>query len=245
MNQRPLALTHQGHRIEYTLAHRSRVTRRVHLELDEAGGLRVVKPRRMSRRAVQRLLQEHSGWVARFVRKAQEQRRDVPDKAYSDGETVLFLGQPLLLCRADPGPGRPRVQRANGQLMMALGDGSVEQARRWLRDWYRKQAAVDFAARLEAHCARAPWTKGRLPPLRLRRMRRTWGSCSPHGVITLNPHLLKAPPDCVDYVVAHELCHLQEHNHGAGFYRLLEILDPRWHERRAKLRANAHIYLNE
>lgn len=242
---RPLAVNHQGHRIEYTLAHRPRVTRRVHLELDDAGALRVVKPRRMSRHAVHNLLQKNSGWVSRFVHQARNQLKDVPPRAYSDGEEILFLGQPLVLRRVNAVPGRRPVRWVNDELVMERGDGSLEQARRWLRDWYRRRAVVDFSARLAALSAQAAWTEGRPPPLRLRRMRRTWGSCSPGGVVTLNTHLVKAPPACIDYVVAHELCHLREQNHGAGFYQLLQQLDPHWRERRAKLRAKAHLYLHE
>lgn len=50
------------------------------------------------------------------------------------------------------------------------------------------------------------------PPLRVLTMQTQWGSCSPNGRITLNPHLVKAP-QCIDYVILHELCHIAEHNH--------------------------------
>ena len=71
-----------------------------------------------------------------------------------------------------------------------------------------------------------------------------WGSCSSKGVITFNLHLVKAPPECIDYVVAHEVCHLREHNHGKAFYALQEKLYPRWREAKARLKAEGHIYLH-
>jgi predicted metal-dependent hydrolase len=60
------------------------------------------------------------------------------------------------------------------------------------------------------------------PPLRLQPMKRQRGSCSPAGRLTPNPHLVKAPRACIDYVIVHELCHLREQNHGPAFHRLLD-----------------------
>ena len=67
-----------------------------------------------------------------------------------------------------------------------------------------------------------------LPPVRIQVMTVQWGSCSPAGRITLNPHLVKAPRECIDYVLLHELCHLQHHNHSPNFYKALDRHMPRW-----------------
>jgi predicted metal-dependent hydrolase len=56
--------------------------------------------------------------------------------------------------------------------------------------------------------------------------------------------LMKAPPQCIDYVIAHEICHLKEHNHGKGFYSLQDQLYPDWREAKAHLRDKGHIYLH-
>jgi predicted metal-dependent hydrolase len=74
-------------------------------------------------------------------------------------------------------------------------------------------------------------------------MKRSWGTCSVSGLITLNPLLIKAPPQYVDYVIAHEMCHLLEHNHGPRFYRLLEKLIPNWEILRSALNERSHNYL--
>jgi predicted metal-dependent hydrolase len=83
-----------------------------------------------------------------------------------------------------------------------------------------------------------------VPPMRLQAMKIQWGSCSPAGQLTLNPHLVKAPRECIDYVLLHELCHLKEHNHGQKFYRLLERHLPQWHVKKARLDALADFILN-
>ena len=79
--------------------------------------------------------------------------------------------------------------------------------------------------------------------LQVRRMRRTWGNCSSRGLIKLNVHLVKAPLQLIDSVIAHELCHLQEMHHGRAFYALLEGLNPDWRSHRTRLRTQGARYL--
>lgn len=74
-----------------------------------------------------------------------------------------------------------------------------------------------------------------LPPTRLQFMTVQWGNCSPSGRITLNPLLVKAPRECIDYVLLHELCHLLHHNHGPKFYRTLDRHMPNWRAVKEKL----------
>lgn len=113
-----------------------------------------------------------------------------------------------------------------------------------LRDWYREHATAYFQKRLAALQQNIAWL-GSIPPFRLQVMQKQWGSCSPAGVLLLNPHLIKAPARCVDYVLLHEICHLREHNHGKAFYALLESLLPDWQCVKDKLDNMAEVLLNE
>lgn len=72
-----------------------------------------------------------------------------------------------------------------------------------------------------------------------------WGSCSPNGRITLNPHLVKTPRECIDYVILHELCHIAEHNHSERFYRLLKQVMPHWEKVKACLDGMAALVLSD
>lgn len=65
------------------------------------------------------------------------------------------------------------------------------------------------------------------------------------GIILLNPHLVKAPRVCIDYLVCHELCHLQEHNHSPRFYDLLGQVMPGWEPVKTRLDGMAELLLNE
>ena len=61
------------------------------------------------------------------------------------------------------------------------------------------------------------------------------------GRLTLNPHLVKAPRDCIDYVILHELCHVAEHNHSERFYRLMGQVMPNWVKVKVRLDGMANV----
>ena len=75
-------------------------------------------------------------------------------------------------------------------------------------------------------------------------MKVQWGSCSPAGRLTLNPHLVKASRQCIDYVLLHELCHLKEHNHSARFYDTIQRHLPQWRRIKEQLDGLSEVILS-
>ncbi len=72
--------------------------------------------------------------------------------------------------------------------------------------------------------------------IRIAGQRTLWGSCSPRGTLSFNWRLVLAPPDVLDYVVVHELCHLRVRNHSRQFWALVEQHRPGWRQQRNWLR---------
>jgi len=211
------------------------------MELDKNGGLVVVAPRSWSKAKINTVLTQNLPSVERFLTRARKLQRQ--PLLYTSGELHLFLGEryPLVI---NPDSGRKTSVAFDGTELQVNG-GQPDRERVWLalQNWYRAQALEVFSARLGVIAGRADWVGDREIPLKFRRMKRTWGNCSNKGVIKLNTHLIKAPLPVLDAVIAHELCHLEEMNHGKAFYALLERLNPNWREDRARLRAEGNIYL--
>ena len=227
--------------LEYTITNRPRVTKRLHMEIDEQGGLVVVAPRHWSKAHISATLTQNISRVERFlIRARQRQRQPV---LYTNGELHFYLGEryPLLV---NPASGlKTSVVFGENELRVISRQCDPESIRLALQGWYLKQARKVFSARMQTVAARADWLDDRPIPLKLRRMKRTWGNCSSSGVIKLNTHLIKAPLPVLDSVIAHELCHLKEMNHGKKFYALLARLNPSWKQDRARLRSEGNLYL--
>lgn len=117
---------------------------------------------------------------------------------------------------------------------------SSAQLHRVVSRWYHHRAPTVFGHRLQV-IRRHPRIAALGDPgaLKVRRMRRRWGSCFIDGRINLNTELLGEPIPLIDYVIIHELCHLREHNHSPRFYRLMDEVLPDWRQRRHQLHRSA------
>ena len=227
--------------LEYTLSHRAQVTKRQHMELDEHGGLVVVAPGHWSKRHIKATLVQNTSKVQRFIANAKQQH--LAPLRYTQGEPHLYMGEryPLLFKNLDTG--RRRIELMNDVIVIHTDESEYERVQALLQNWYQQQALATFGGRLQQIAAQTSFASDRDIPLKLRRMKRTWGNCSSKGVIKLNTHLIKAPLPVIDSVIAHELCHLKEMNHGKAFYHLLESLNPNWRQDRTRLRAEGFTYL--
>ena len=227
--------------LEYTITSRPRVTRRLHMEIDEHGGLVVVAPRHWSKAHISSTLTQNISRVERFLIRARQRQRQ--PLLYTSGELHLYHGEryPLVI---NAGPGlKSSVVFSGHEIRVNTRQHDPVSARNALEAWYLKQARKVFGERLQFVSGRADWARDRSIPLKLRKMKRTWGNCSSAGVIKLNTHLIKAPLSVLDSVIAHELCHLKEMNHGKAFYALLEQLNPNWRQERVQLRSEGNRYL--
>lgn len=173
-------------------------------------------------------------WIYEQLRTFRAQLEHVKPREYVSGESHYYLGrQYLLKVVVDPSPVQG-VKFYRGKIEVSVRERNAERIKSLLEGWYKEKAKEVFKARLDAIMTQAIWLEQK-PELRFLTMQTQWGSCSPNGRITLNPLLVKAPRECIDYVILHELCHIAEHNHSERFYRLLSQVMPKWEKTKAKL----------
>jgi predicted metal-dependent hydrolase len=201
---------------------RSDRARRVRVTVDAVRGVEVVLPRRAPARAADEAVQELGPWIQRRLAELEAARSVVAAR----GDTVPYLGTTLRLV---PQPGRTRAHRRGDELLVPTGDEQGPALERW----FRRAARGEIAPRLDRACEQAGLSYTRLT---IRAQRTRWASCSRSGAMSFNWRLLLAPPEVLDYVVWHEVCHLEVLDHSPRFWALLARWCPDYRERAAWLR---------
>ncbi|MBF0590349.1 MAG: M48 family metallopeptidase [Magnetococcales bacterium] len=232
-------------RIEFQLSRSlPRRGKKVSIHVHPDGAVQVEAPEETSDREVREAVRKRARWILRQCSVAEHQREHVTPRRYVSGESHFYLGRRhLLKVRVDPDI-EAGVKMVHGRLEISCQSENPGVVKDLLKIWYRQRSKEQVQRRLDAYADRLPWLDGP-PPWKLVRMEKQWGSCSPKGRISISPHLIKAPRECVDYVVLHELCHLKEHNHSERFYRLLDRLMPDWKLVKEKLDGMAELLLND
>lgn len=218
--------------LQYELIHSRRKTLGITVYPDKRVVVRA--PLRASQSEIEDVLRKKAGWIAKKQQMFDDYAPPAPPAEYANGEMHLFLGRPYpLLVREDRKQG---VSLENGRFQLRVRDAADgERKRKLMIEWYRGRAREIFAARLDVCHPRAARHGIPYPPMKIRMMKKRWGSCSSKGSILLNLRLVQTPKTCIDYVIFHELAHLKVHYHNKEFYALLDRMLPDWRDRREKL----------
>jgi predicted metal-dependent hydrolase len=197
------------------------------------GTLGLVAPRNAGESDIAVKVNKRLRWIVRQRRAFVEMNRNRMPLRYESGATHRYLGRQY---RLKVRPAEPTgVRLVGGYFHIASRTGRAAEVEALLNAWLREKAVEQFSVRL------AKWTgwcrerKLPEPRVRLLRMPKRWGSSHRDGRIYLNPELVKAPSICIDYVIAHEVCHLKHPQHDRAFFNLLDQVLPNWRTIKARL----------
>ena len=196
----------------------------------EQGQAVIRAPERLSQVAIAQFIEDKKSWIARTVAQQKTQLKDV--YRIKDGATLPVLGEELTISlatknnRTGRAVQRPSIVRRDGTLRIQIPslDAAVQPQRqinrlfmRWIKAVaaeYMTPATTALAAKLELG--------GALRDVRYRKTRSKWGHCTSAGSIQYNPLIALAPLSVIDYLIAHEVCHLRHRNHSKRFWALLD-----------------------
>jgi predicted metal-dependent hydrolase len=230
-----------AYRVFFVPAKRQRIAIHVHPD----GTVQVDAPAQTSLYEIKQAVGRRAHWLNGQIERVKKQNTHVLPREYVSGESHLYLGRRYLLkVRRNSRDTTPGVKLRGGQLQVTCFDTDPDKVKALLWQWYRSHATDLFERRLGNLCPTLRWVEQK-PTWKLLKMKQQWGSCSPEGILSLNPHLIKAPTDCIDYVLLHELCHLKHHNHDTVFYQLLQNHMPNWEAVKRRLDGMAAMLLNE
>lgn len=193
------------------------------LEVTPAATLIVRAPLRASTPYIEEMIREKSVWI---LQKMEEiKRRPVPQAhEFREGELFLFLGREYPLHIIDDE--KAAIERSD---KLNVSRTLLPDIRDRLKHWYREEARKEIKAR----CMWFSLKTGHVPSaIRITDARQCWGSCTHRGGINFSWRLIQAPLEIVDYVIVHELVHINQPDHSKKFWDNVRKLMPDYEQRR-------------
>jgi predicted metal-dependent hydrolase len=196
------------------------------------GRVRVAAPSRLDDDQVRLAVIQRLPWIKR----QREQLRAAPRQSEREmltGESHYVWGIRRRL-KVVERPGRAHIEPDGQRLVLYVPAGTPTNERRECLDrWYREQIRHQLPALITKWEQRLDVS---VPKWTIRRMKTKWGSCNRESRhLWFNVELAKKHPDCLEYIVVHEMTHYFERNHGERFTKLMDSHLPDWRSRRDQL----------
>lgn len=207
-----------GRQISYNLLRSKRRT--LGIEVDAKGQVIVTAPDYIPLNKIEEVLLKRQNWIIEKVAEKSNNLQIQPKRQYVSGESIYLFGKQYYL----------KIELSNDyyvekdlhRITFYMKDYS--EAEKQVTSWLHKQLSSVVKAKSE-ECLRIFTSKFAIPIIpvfKIRKMDKRWGSCTEGGVIHLNPMLVAASVECIEYVIYHELAHLLHSNHSESFYKVLK-----------------------
>jgi len=203
------------------------------------GKVTVSAPLSMSDEAIERFVRTKVNWIKRQVGKFDSQPRH-SKREYVSGETLYVWGKQYYL-QINHGKRNSLVLLGDKAIFTVRKESTIAQREKFIREWYRKQLKEEITLFLPK------WEKItglKCNSWQIKYMTTRWGSCKPKAKkILFNLQLAKKTPECLEYIILHELTHILEKYHNDRFISFMDKYMPMWREIKTTLNSQTLDYM--
>jgi len=226
-----------GTRIDYSI---QRTSRRKTIAITVSPNMSVIvaAPKGTRRTLVAKKVHQKADWIVRQQERLRRNGRQ-STKTFVSGESFRYLGRQyqLKILRQSTAPSIPHAAMFRGRFVVPVArrwgaERRREAVRAALAAWYRQHADVQIRSSVARF---SPCLGVAAAGVEVREMKTRWGSSGTNGRLRFNWRIVMAPKRLLEYVVAHELCHIRYHDHSREFWRLLSRVMPDYEQRRQEL----------
>jgi len=203
------------------------------------GKVTVSAPLSMNDKAIERFLRTKIAWIKRQVSKFDTQPRQ-SEREHISGETLFVWGKQYYM-QIEYGTRNSLLLSGNKAILTARKKSTSKQRENFIKEWYRKQLKGEIIRLLPK------WEKItglKCNSWQTKYMTTRWGTCNPKTKkIWLNLQLAKKTPECIEYIILHELIHLREKHHNERFVSFMDRYMPMWREVKVTLNGQILDYM--
>lgn len=217
--------------IEYSLKKSERKTTSIYIERD--GSVSVLAPAPFEHDKIEQIIEKKRSWIYRNLAEWEDLNRTRVHREYVNGESFLYLGRHYRLQLVVSKDQEAPLVFLHNQFW--LRRDAVEQAPEHFKQFYKIKLNKKLKERLKIYQPKM----GVVPiDVKVMELQNRWGSCTAKGVINFHWKCAMLPTSVLDYVVVHELAHIENPSHNAAFWRAVEKVMPSCEEQKGWLKLN-------
>lgn len=223
--------TYGNYSYEYFLIRQSRKT--ISLTVQPSFKIILKCPISYKDEKIQKFLKNKWHWLEKQIKYFKKYQKNILTKEYISGESFLYLGRQYKLAVEKSEEDKVKLKYGRLLLSTTRNINNKKHNKKILQSWYSERIVKIFKD--EYKKVLKDFNYDFEPRLITREMSKRWGSFLSNKKIILNPKLIQASKECIDYVITHELCHMKHKNHNAKFYKALKNKISNWEEVKEKL----------
>lgn len=229
--------------IEFEIVRRKRKT--ISIKIEENGHVIVSAPLRINKEYILKVVQSKADWIIKNQDEIEKRGSKKVIRELTEGSTVMYLGEeyPLQLIFNESKKNITVERELVEKQRFIINTNSMDfkKIRVALEKWYREETLDIVTKRIDYY---ADNFKDKVTNIRVKEQKRRWASCTGKNAILFNWRISMARADVIDYIVVHEMCHMDHRNHSKYFWNRVEEIMPNYKEKHEWLKINGmNLYL--
>lgn len=228
-----LKVKHKNQEIEFSVTRRKRKT--ICIKVNEGGEVIVSAPLRISKEYILLVVSNRVQWIVEKQKEIRLRSLSKINREFVEGSTLAYLGKEYPISIVFEENRKKIIVEFNDKFEIYTNTMDDEQLRMALEKWYRSETLKIVTKRINYYSSHF---KDKVTDIKVKEQKRRWASCTGKNAILFNWRISMARADVIDYVVVHEMCHMDHRNHSKYFWNRVAEIMPQYKEKHEWLKVN-------
>ena len=229
-----ITFIHKDREISFNIIYRKRKT--MSLEIKPDGAINVLAPNGVDKNFIIDRVKDKADWIVKKLYELEVKNDKKIIRGYENGDIFLYLGKEYKLqVIIDKNLIRPKVNLENEKLVVRINVDNKEYIQQSLKRWYADETLDIVKKRIDYY---KKYFKDSVTSIKIKDQKTRWASCTYKNEILFNLRCSMAPMEIIDYIVVHEMCHMEHRNHSKDFYNAVGQVIPDYKHRIQWLKDN-------
>ena len=225
---------HKNREIKFNIIYRKRKT--MSLEIKKDGIINAIAPNALDKTFIVDKVKNKSDWIIKKLDEIEVLNNNRYIRSYESGDIFLYLGNEYILeVLVDKTTIGTSVSLENNKLIVRSNSNTKDVIQRALKNWYTDETLGITKERINYYKL---FFEDTVTSIKIKDQKSRWASCTYKNEILFNLRCSMMPIQIIDYIVVHEMCHMEHRNHSKDFYLAVERILPDYKQRVKWLKNN-------